>query len=248
MNVNFEVTGNPSGPTMVMVHGFLSSNVQWERNVDALGERLRLVRVELLGHGDSATPDEPAAYAPAAFARSLEAIREHVGVERWWVCGQSLGAAFSLRYVLGHQDRVQGVVVTNTRAAFGTGRSDPDTDYTTIDLREVPFHPIHAKRFPAGIKERMVAKADAIPGYVLNHTISHRDTFSVVDDLRELTVPLLLVNGRHERVFQPFVDEVRHALAELEIVHLDGGHSINVEQPHAFNLAVLDFIGRHPDT
>jgi pimeloyl-ACP methyl ester carboxylesterase len=136
--------------------------------------------------------------------------------------------------------------VTNTRAAFGAGRSQPSVDYTSIDLRDVPFHPINARRFPADLKARMVEKADAIPGHVLNHTIAHRDRWEVVDHLHELTMPLLLVNGRHERVFQPFIDEMRHSVSEFEIVHLDGGHSINVEQPHAFNLAVLDFVARHP--
>lgn len=243
--LHHEVRGRDDAPTMMLLHGFLSSNVQWERNVEALGEHLRLVLVEMPGHGDSPTPDDPAGYTLDAIIAALDGIRRSVGVDRWWVCGQSLGAAMTLNYVLAHQDDVHGVVVTNTRAAFGVSRSDPDVDYRTIDLRSVPFHPIHAKRFPPEIKQRMVERADAIPPHVLNHVIAERDRWYVVDRLGELQVPMMLVNGRFERVFQPFVDDVRAASSAVEIVHLDGGHSINVEQPHAFNAAVLDFVERH---
>lgn len=244
-DLNYEVHGNPDGPTMLMVHGFLSSNVQWDLNIDRLGAALRLVLVELPGHGSSAAPDDPAAYGLEAVTPAFDAIRTAVGVDQWWVCGQSLGAAISLHYVLSHADRVRGVVVTNTRAAFGHGRSDPSIDYRTIDLREIPFHPINARRFPEDLKGRMVERADAIEPYVLNHTISHRSDWPVVDRLHELAMPVMLVNGRFERVFQPLIDDARHALHQLEIVHLDGGHSINVEQPEAFDAAVLDFVSRH---
>ncbi|MEM7095739.1 MAG: alpha/beta fold hydrolase [Actinomycetota bacterium] len=244
--MNYEVRGNPDGPTLLLVHGFLSSNVQWDLNVDRLGAQLRLVLVELLGHGDSPAPDDAEAYRVESMNASFEGIREAVGVDRWWVCGQSLGAAMSLRYVLANQDRVRGVVVTNTRAAFGHTRNDPNlVDYTDYNLRDLPVHPIHARRFPDDIKARMVERADRIPAHALNHTVVNRATWRSVDELHQLTMPVMLVNGRYERAFQPFVDDVRHALPTIEIVHLEGGHSINVEQPEAFDAAVLDFVTRH---
>lgn len=229
---------------MVMVHGFLSSNVQWELNVEGLGQDLRLALVELPGHGQSAAPDDASAYSPAAIHGALERIRSDLGVDRWWVCAQSLGAAVALRYVLEHQPHVAGVIVTNTRAAFGTSRSDPSVDHRNIDLRSLPFHPIHAKRFPEDTKRKMVAMADNMVPHALNHTLAHRDTWRVIEEVADLRVPMLLVNGRFERAFQPFVDDARAAVPDLEVVHLDGGHSINVEQPEAFNDAVLDFVAR----
>lgn len=243
--MHYEVRGNPAGPTLALVHGFLSSNVQWDLNIERLGAELRLVLIELMGHGDSPTPDDPAPYRLDAVIASFEQIRAEVGVERWWVCGQSLGAAIALRYVLANQDRVEGVVVTNTRAAFGHTANDPNlVDYSTVELRDLPVHPIHARRFPDDIKARMVERADRIPAHALTHTVINRPSWRSVDELGQLRMPVMLINGRYERKFQPFVDDARHHLPTIEVVHLPGGHSINVEQPEAFDAAVLDFIGR----
>jgi len=41
-----------------------------------------------------------------------------VGAERWLVCGQSLGAALTLRYSLDHADRVTAQVFTNSNSAL----------------------------------------------------------------------------------------------------------------------------------
>src|SRR3989442_14431963 len=41
-----------------------------------------------------------------------------IGVERWLLCGQSFGAALTLRYALTHPDRVMAQVFTNSSAAL----------------------------------------------------------------------------------------------------------------------------------
>ena len=93
-----EETGNPVGPPMVLVHGFLSSNAQWDLNRDELGKHYRLLMVELLGHGRSDAPDDPDAYGIDALLAELESIRIERHIETWWVCGQSLGGAISILY------------------------------------------------------------------------------------------------------------------------------------------------------
>ena len=115
-----EETGNPVGPPMVLVHGFLSSNAQWDLNRDELGKHYRLLMVELLGHGRSDAPDDPDAYGIDALLAELESIRIERHIETWWVCGQSLGGAISILYCLAHPERVRGLVFTNTRAALAS--------------------------------------------------------------------------------------------------------------------------------
>ena len=127
-NLNVEAAGGLSSPAMLLIHGFLSSNAQWAPNRDALAAHLRLIMVELPGHGDSPVPDDDAAYEPAAIVAAIDAIREQLGIDRWWVTGQSLGGAIAVRYALGHTDRVCGLTFTNSRAVFGVeeGRAGGD--------------------------------------------------------------------------------------------------------------------------
>lgn len=237
--------GNPTGPPVLLIHGFLSSRHQWDRNIERLGVELRLVMIEVPGHGDSPAPDDPVAYEPAGMVASLEQVRTDLGVDRWWVIGQSFGGAFATRYALTHGDRVRGLVITNSRATFGVGSDTDGPTHIPSDLRRMPFHPINAKRFPEDLKAQMVEVADAIPHHAVEHLARSARGWRCGDELGELTMPTLLVNGVWEKAFQPNADHVREHHPEIEIVDLEGGHSINVEQAEAFDEAVLEFVRRH---
>ncbi|MEO1062270.1 MAG: alpha/beta fold hydrolase [Actinomycetota bacterium] len=251
--LHWEETGRDDGPVLALVHGFLSSNAQWMRNTERLGRQLRLVLVEQPGHGRSEPHDDPARYTGERVVAAIDRIRETLGLQRWWVGGHSLGGAVALRYALTHPDRTAGVVFTNTRAAFGLPRvgapprDRPATEGLT-SLRDLPLHPIHATRFPDDVQAAMVAAADDIPFHVVDHLTTHRDDWACADELGRLSMPVLLVNGRWERRFQPCVEQARQAIADLEVVDLEGGHSINVEQAEAFDAAVLEWMTTRTNT
>ena len=250
--LHVEEAGNPAGPPLVLVHGFLSSNAQWDLNRHALGEHYRLLMVELLGHGRSDAPDDSSAYTIESMSRHFEQVRIERGIKRWWVCGQSLGGAISILYALLHPQTVRGLIFTNSRAAFGlprqglrdeTGQPRP----AIASTRELPVHPINAKRLPEHVQARMVAAADVMPMHAVNHYMARRHTWKSTQDMALLTIPVLLVNGRWESAFQPSVEQAQQLIRHLEVVSLEGGHAINVEQPQAFNQAVVGFIERHGD-
>ena len=241
-----EETGNPVGPPMVLVHGFLSSNAQWDLNRDELGKHYRLLMVELLGHGRSDAPDDPDAYGIDALLAELESIRIERHIETWWVCGQSLGGAISILYCLAHPERVRGLVFTNTRAAFGIKRegvsSNGGEPPTITSTRDLPVHPINATRLPEVIKQRMVEAADAMTVAATNQFLARRHTWKSTERMAELAMPVLLVTGRWEKAFQEFVEQAEDLIPHLQVVSLEGGHAINAEQPEQFDQAVIKFI------
>jgi pimeloyl-ACP methyl ester carboxylesterase len=227
---------------MLLVHGFLSCNAQWDLNRDALGHRHRLIMVELMGHGASGAPRDVEAYAPANVVAELERIRTDLAIARWWVCGQSLGGAVAMRYCLTHQDAVLGLVFTNSRAVFGIERRGVAADAPPIsDARDLPIHPNNATRLPGPLKAKLVAAADAMPLHAVRNVIAHRTRWESIDQLGRLHVPVLLVNGRWEKAFQPFVQVAQDNISDLTLVNLEGGHAINVEQADGFNAALLSF-------
>ncbi len=249
--LNVVDAGNPDGPPALFVHGFMSSNHQWDPNLARLGSVLRTVLVEQRGHGDSATPHDIDEYRPESVIPEIDAIRERLGIDRWWLVGHSMGGAVCVRYALEHPERTRGLVFTNSRAVFGIeGASDEQraAERRSVrvedgaDLRQLPFHPIHAKRFPEDLKARMVAAADAMEARAIRNMGSVATSWNARGRLPEITVPVLLVNGRWEKAFQPWLPVARETIPDLRIVELDGGHSINIEQPEGFDQAVLDFI------
>lgn len=242
--LNVSEIGNPSGEPVLFLHGYMSSNRQWDLSIDRLGQDLRMILVELPGHGQSAAPDTPDAYGPDVVLPKLDQIREDLGLERCWIVGHSLGGAVAARYALAYPDRVHGVVVTNSRAMFGIPRptTAPRPPATIEERRAMRAHPFSAKRFPAEIKQRMIEAADAMPAHAIGHMSANVSEWGSADELGDFAVPVLLVNGRWEKRFQPFVPVASAEIPNLKLVELEGGHSINVEQPEAFDLAVLSFI------
>lgn len=239
-----EEAGNPDGPAMVMLHGFLSCNAQWDLNRDALGKHYRLILVELVGHGRSDAPADGTAYDAAALVEEFEYIRQQYRVDKWWVCGQSLGGAISLLYCLAHPAVVEGLIFTNSRAAFGIKREGVSGERAPgiRTTRDLPVHPINAKRLPEPVKGRLVAAADAMSVHAAQNFMHRRHTWKSTDRMGELSMPVLLVNGRWESAFQPFAEQASNLIENLTIVNLEGGHAINVEQHQGFNDAVIDFI------
>lgn len=264
--LHVEEFGDQQGPPVLMLHGFMSSNLQWDPNRAGLGAKLRLLMTEQPGHGRSPGPDDVEAYRTDAVLDQIDRIRTDRGIDRWWMIGQSLGGAIAIRYAIRHPDRVAGLVFTNSRAVFGLtgrvagdesetgsnqqaatkpdrppGRDNRPEDVLRERIRAMPYHPNNAKRLPAELQARMIEAADRMPVSVFRHLRS-AGPWASTDDLHLLRTPTLLINGRYEKAFQPCVDLARSSIGDLRVIDLEGGHSVNIDQPDAFNRAVIDFI------
>ena len=75
------VSGDADKPALLLLHGFLSSNLQWAPNRERLLECFRLIEVELWGHGEAPAPEEPASYTIGRYADEFERMRADLGVE-----------------------------------------------------------------------------------------------------------------------------------------------------------------------
>ena len=160
-----------NGPHLLLVHGFLSSRSQWLLNLDALAEGCTPVTVELFGHHDSPSPEDPACYEPSYYVRAFEAIRAELGVERWFLLGYSMGAGLTLRYALDHPDRVIGHLFTNSTSGLADAegqaalRKNADASAARIRaggqsaMHRIPVHPKHGWRLPKPVYEALVADA-----------------------------------------------------------------------------------------
>ena len=245
--LNFETHGDKSNPAVMLVHGFMSCNAQWWLNRDALSERFFLVAVELWGHGGSPEPGDATYYSIAAYVEQFDAIRASLGLKTWSLIGQSYGAGLALSYACTHPEHTERVVVTNSRSAFGSlnaedgAKPKESVSEKAFDPRALPYHPVHARRFPEHVKTAMVEQADQITARAIKLGGMVGD-LNFVERLDQVPVPVLLTNGKFEKRFQPEVEKLRNRYPDIKIAHLDGGHSVNVEAPDGFNSAVLDFL------
>ncbi|MEQ9451037.1 MAG: alpha/beta fold hydrolase [Pseudomonadales bacterium] len=245
----YATVGDAQQPALLMLHGFMSCNAQWLANIPALSQHYYLVMVELWGHGDSPTPTDADQYSVAAYSEQFEALRAELDIPQWHLLGQSYGAGIMIRYALTCPQACGKVVVTNSRSAFGRltperARADGQTAAAErpFDPRALPFHPIHARRFPQHIKDALVASADNICAEAIRLGGRLGEDLYCADVLGQLAQPLLITNGRYEKAFQQDMARLQEKYPALNVANLDGGHSVNIEAADDFDRAVLDFL------
>jgi len=243
----------------------LASRAQWLPNLEALAAVSRPVVVELLGHGRSPSPEDSEAYRPASYVEEFECIRKVLGAEDWLVCGQSLGAALTLRYALDHPGRVRGHVFTNSNSALAEPtwseaiRNGLREQARMLEaggrkvIDEMPIHPGRSRHTPPDVRDALVADcALHDPRGVVQTLLYTVPDSPVRERVRENRVPSLLVVGEREAQFAPHARFAERAMPFLEVVRLDAGHAVNIQASKGFNDAVTRFVaqagGRRPQS
>lgn len=92
-----------------------------------------------------------------AIVRDCELLREHLGVERWSLLGQSFGGFTSLTYLTRSPESLASVLITGGLAPVGIG---PDEVYAATFDRMVELSEKHHHRFPED-RDRMRRALDA---------------------------------------------------------------------------------------
>lgn len=244
-----------TGPHLLLVHGFLTSRSQWLLNLDGLRSVCQPVTVELFGHHESPSPADLACFEPDYYVRAFEAIREAVGARCWFVLGYSLGAGLTLRYALDHPERIIGHLFTNSTS--GLADSERQSEFRAgahemaakiraggqTAMARIPVHPKHGWKLPKPVYNALVADAETHnPEGIANTIAITNPAVSMRARLVENARPACLIWGVKEKRFRPMAEFATLRMPELTTIKIEAGHGMNMEDPEAFNRAVVEFI------
>lgn len=203
-----------------------------------------------------------------------DALREHLGFERWSVLGHSFGGHVALEYALRYPDRVSRLVLLDTGADSRWARENAprllaQRGYSAekVELVRRWFHGEFTPRQYFGMFLRVSKPYMAGPGWVplaramaaggwrsrmraapLIFNGRHLAAgWSVVDRLGEITAPTLVMAGREDFVFPPECQrQLADGIAGSELVLIDrAGHSPQDEQPVQVLRALRAFMSQH---
>ncbi|MGH2813409.1 MAG: alpha/beta fold hydrolase, partial [Actinomycetota bacterium] len=102
------------GPPVVLIHGLLMDRTMFDPQVEAFGDRYRLITPDLRGHGDSEKRAEE--HSQWDLMEDQIALCDHLGIDRAVFGGVSQGGFQSLRAALRHPGRVAGLILIDTQA------------------------------------------------------------------------------------------------------------------------------------
>lgn len=239
----YEVHGAAGGGTPVLLtHGYSASSRMWQPNLPALALRRRLITWDIRGHGMSDSPEDPALYSEDLSVGDMLALLDAEGIDRAVVAGLSLGGYLSLAFHLRHPERVAALMLFDTGPGFR--RDDARQEWNRKVERTAAGFDVQGpnalwdRQEVAGSRHSSSAGlARAARGIMAQHG-PH-----VIESLPEIAVPTLVVVGAGD---EPFLAASEYMATRIpgarKVVIPDAGHAVNVDQPEAFNHAVLDFL------
>jgi proline iminopeptidase len=112
----FRVFGD--GDPVICLPGGPMQDSLYLDELGGLSSHRRLVMLDLRGTGESAVPADPASYRCDRIVDDVEALREHLGLDRMDLLAHSAGANLAALYVARHPQRVRrlALITPSTRA------------------------------------------------------------------------------------------------------------------------------------
>lgn len=245
------------GPTIVFQHGTFMDDTMFEPQLDHVAR----LGWRGISYNSRALTDPANIHDLGDLADDCLALVEGLGLEKFVLCGMSMGAFMGIEFALKYPDRLLGLVMIDGKAAAYSDeeRAAFAPRFGSLD-RDGPI----SREFAEWVAPLCFGKTTAAtnPGLVAHWverwtTVTparsvHRQYLSWIDrpdrraELSGITVPVLLVHGA-EDVPTPLA----HAIGMLEklpdavLVKVPGaGHTSNLERPDIVNHALAAFLDR----
>ena len=255
--LNIVETGNPSGIPVIFLHGWSQSYLSWRAQLDDpdLGERFRLIAIDLRGHGASGKPWSPEAYAGhEPWADDLAMVMRALDIQRPWVVAWSFGGFVALDYVRSYgEHKLSGLLFAGSHGGLlprPTAAAMPDLSndlQAAIESAREFMSLMSAEPMDEEARIRGEFSNVMLPYYVRRVMAGKR--FDNTDLVDELSLPMLLVIGDVD--FSLPAEAVHEALAQksnIEVRVYSGiGHSPFIEATRRFNADLVDLITRGQD-
>ena len=245
VNIYCEVHG--SGPALILTHGYSATAQMWKGQIEPLAKKHTLILWDMRGHGQSDYPADQAAYSEDHTVADMAALLDQAGAKKAIVGGLSLGGYMSLAFYRQHPERVRSLLIIDTGPGFKKDdareawNQNARTRADTLDKEGLAT-------LKSGSAERAYAVHRDASGLAkaARGMLTQRNA-GVIESLPNIKVPSLVVVGSKDTPFIAASDYMAAKIPGAEkVVIQDAGHASNIDQPKAFNEAILGFVERLP--
>jgi len=246
------------GPAIVLIHGNSASSRAFSRQLDGpLGERFRLVAIDLPGHGRSDDAKDPSLYSLRGHARAVRAAVDALGLADACFVGWSLGGHIALE-MAPDLPAAKGFVIYGApplafppamgeaflpNPAMGVGFAETiDRDQAAAYVASF-FAPGFADVPPFFLEDAL--RADGRARSELAASIAPGGYNDEVAVVRDLKAPLAILHGEKEQLVNAgyFASLAAPTLWRDAMQTIPGaGHAPQWETPEAFDGLVAAFV------
>lgn len=233
-----------TGPAVLLTHGYSVTGDMWAGQSKALSQRNRILTWDLLGHGRSDSPDDPAAYSEERSLDDMVRVLEAAGEDKAIFGGLSLGGYLSLAFYYRYPERVRGLLLCDT----GPGFKDPAArerwnalaEKTAVGLERGGLESVRE------IQDNVVSTHQTAVGLIHSARGVFRQKDSrIIESLPNIKVPTLVIVGEND---QPLLAGCHYMAKKIPgarlVVIPRSGHYPNVDEPALFDAAVREFLAQ----
>jgi pimeloyl-ACP methyl ester carboxylesterase len=256
----YEETG--AGAPIVFVHEFAGDYRSWHLQVRFFARRYRCIAFNARGYPPSDVPSDVAAYSQQRAVDDIKGIVDHLGLAKAHICGLSMGGYATLMFGLSYPERALSLTVAGcgygsvpaARAAFHSDSELVARRFEQEGMARVaavyaqgPTRVQFIDKDPHGWQEfHDQLAAGSATGHALTLRgvqLTRPSVFDLEKEMGRLEVPTLVMTGdEDEPCLEPALFMKRKIPTAGLVVIPKSGHTINLEEPDAFNRAVLDFL------
>ena len=260
VSLHYEEAG--SGTPMVFVHEFAGDSRSWEPQMRFFARRYRCVTFNARGYPPSEVPSDPKAYGQDRATDDIAAVIKGLGLDRPHVVGLSMGAFAALHLGLRYPALARSLTAAGVGYGAAPGKRDQfraETDAAIARMRKDgmesfglsyskgPTRLVFEEKDPRGyIEFRAQLREHSTEGSALTMQGVQRERPSLFDleaGFRKMTVPTFIIAGdEDDPTLEPALYLKRVIATSALLVMPKCGHTMNLEDPDAFNRAVLDFV------
>lgn len=259
VSLNLRVQGK--GEPLLMLHGFTGSMRAWIPHIPALRNHFQVITLDLVGHGSSDAPLDPARYRTEMCIRDVLAVVDYLQIDSFHLLGYSLGGRVALSVATNHAQRIRSLIIESATP----GLTDPIerrervlSDEALAELIEsegVEAFVDRWEKLNIFITQRLLPKTvqDELRQQRLRNTprglINSLRALStgvmppVWDKLPRLTMPVLLIAGELDKKYVQLANTMYAQIKGARLAVVPGsGHTVHLERPAEFDSLVLSFL------
>ncbi len=239
--IHYQEAGSaePEQRTILFVHGAGGSSKKWQDQLSKLTGCL--IAVDLPGHGKS---EGKAQDSVAAYREFVWEFSQALGLSKFVLVGHSMGGGITLDFALHHAEVLEGMIIVDSGARL---KVNPETLAVLAEgkhsVGNVKY--MFASNTPAQVLEQAARDMEQVPPPVYLADFQACDRFNILDQVKNIKVPTLILCGQEDLMTLPkFSEYLRQEIADSHFVIIpNAGHMAMLEQPEIVNQAIAEFVG-----
>jgi pimeloyl-ACP methyl ester carboxylesterase len=251
-----------SGVPIVFVHEFAGDVRSYELQMRHFGQRYRCIAYNARGYPPSDVPQDGEKYSQARARDDIRAVLDALKIDKAHIVGLSMGGFAALHFGFSYPDRARSLVVAgcgygaapDKRAQFAAEAEATAAGFEQQTMAKAaeayalgPTRVQFQNKDPRGWREFAVQLAEHSTegsARTMRGVQARRPSlFDLVDQMAAMVTPTLIMTGDEDwPCLEPAILMKRSIPTAALVVMPNAGHTINLEDPAAFNQHIADFV------